>query len=60
MLRKFNEVLLKIQFSDNGRLLASFRIEREKFYPGLVLEPGFPALRAGALTTELFRTSTDP
>ena len=36
------------------------RVERETFYPGAGLEPGCPALRAGALTTELFRISTDP
>ena len=30
-----------------------FRIEREKFYPGLGLEPGPLALRASALSTEL-------
>ena len=36
------------------------RIEREKFYPGLGLEPGPPALCACSLTIELSRTSTDP
>ena len=30
----------------------SFRIEKEKFYPGPRLELGSPAFRAGALTTE--------
>ena len=52
-------ILLKIYFSEEGRLLASFTIEREKFYPGPRLEPRSPALRAGALTTEVPRTSTD-
>ena len=32
----FNE---KILFSEQGRLLASCRIERQKFYPGQTLEP---------------------
>ena len=40
MLRPFNEVLLKIYVSDNDSLLASFRIEGEKFYPGPGLKPG--------------------
>ena len=31
-IRQLNEVLLKILFSDNGHLLDSYRIEREKFY----------------------------
>ena len=36
------------------------RIEREKFYPGLGLEPGPLALHSSALTTELSRTRIDP
>ena len=56
MLRPLNEELLKIQFSVQGRLLASCRIERETFYPGLGLEPG-PLL---AVCAKPSRTSTDP
>ena len=51
MLLPLNEGLPKILFSDNGHLLASFRTEREKFYPGSGLEPGPVVLRASALTT---------
>ena len=36
-------------------LLASVSTEREKFYPGPVLEPGSPALLPDALTTILDR-----
>ena len=32
--------MLKIYFSEQGPLLASCRIEREKFYPGPGLESG--------------------
>ena len=44
-------------YSEKGRLLASCRIEREKFYPGPGFEPVPLALRASALTTTLSRTS---
>ena len=36
------------------------RIEREKFNTGPGLDPGTPALRTGARTTNLSRASTDP
>ena len=39
MLRPLNEVILKIYFSGQGRLLASLKIER-KFYPEPGIEPG--------------------
>ena len=44
-------------FNVQGRLF-SCRIEREKFYPGLRLEPISLALRDRALATELSSTST--
>ena len=46
----------RIYFPDNGCVLTSCRIERENFYPGPGLESTSPALRAGALTTELSKT----
>ena len=49
--------MLKIEFSEQGRLLASCRIQREKFYPGPGIETGTLALHASALTTELLRIS---
>ena len=47
-------------FPEQARLLASCTIETEKLFPGPGLEPGPLALRAGALTSKLSRTSTDP
>ena len=44
---------LKISVLEQGRLLDSCRIEREKLYPGPGLEPRSLAFRASALTTEL-------
>ena len=49
VLRPLNELILKIKFSEEGNLLARCRIEREKFYPGQGIEPGYPALRASTL-----------
>ena len=46
--------------SEQSRLLANFRIERKKFYPGPGFEPRSLALQASALTTKPYRTSTDP
>ena len=43
---------------EQGCLLASCIIEREKFHPGPGLEPGPIALSADTLTTELFKAST--
>ena len=37
-----------------------FNIERKKFYPGPGIELGSPALRAGALITELSSTNNNP
>ena len=51
MLQSLSELILKIQFSQEGYLLARSRIEREKFYPGPDLEPGPLAFRANALTS---------
>ena len=45
-----NELILKIQFSEEGHLLARVRIKREKFYPAPVLEPGSLTLHANCLT----------
>ena len=50
----------KIYFSNNGRLLTSFLIERAKFCPAPELEPESPAFRVDALISELSRTSTVP
>ena len=41
-------------------MLASRRIQREKFYPGPGLEPGPLALCASALTIELSKKCTNP
>ena len=60
VLQPLNEIILRLYFPKQGRLLASCRIEREKFYPGPGLEPEPLALRASALTTKPPRTSTDP
>ena len=60
MLRPLTEVMLEIYFSEQDHLLASCRIEEEKFYPGPELEPGHLALCANLLTTKLSRTSMDP
>ena len=38
VLRPLNEIILKNLFSEQGHLLTSCKIEREKFYPGLGLE----------------------
>ena len=50
VLRPLSELILKIKFSEEGHLLARYRIEREKFYPGPGLEPGPLVFRANALT----------
>ena len=42
---------IQILFSKEGHLLSRSRIEREKFYPGLGLEPGSLAFHANALTS---------
>ena len=52
VLRPFNEVILKIWFPEQRRLLATCTIEREKFCPGPGLELGPLVLRTSALTTE--------
>ena len=49
MLQPLKEVILKILFSGQGHLLASCKIEREKFYPVPGIEPGPLALRTSAL-----------
>ena len=46
--------ILKFSYKSNTRL------ERDKFYPEPVPEPGPLALRASALITILSRTITDP
>ena len=43
---KHYTVVLKIYFSENDRLLATFTIETGKFYSGSKLEPRSPVLRA--------------
>ena len=51
-----NKIITLLHFSNT----VSFRIEREKFFPGLGLEPRSPALRIGALASELYRINTYP
>ena len=50
MLQPLGELILKIWFSEEGPLLARYRIEREKFYPGPGLKPGPLTLRPNVLT----------
>ena len=52
MIRPLNEIILKIWFTDQGRLLTR-QIEREKFCPEPGLEPGPLASRANALRLSL-------
>ena len=47
-----------LSLSADDQVLASFRIQRDTFYHGPSLELGSSVLHAGALTTELLK-STD-